>query len=449
MSGNIDGARLLSDLGRFIKRFVTLSQAQADVCAIWTIHTHAIGAADFTPYLSPNSPVKRSGKTRLLEVERLIVSKPWFTGRVTASALVRKTHHEHPTLLLDESDAAFQGDKDYSEALRGILNTGFERDGSYSMSVQSGNDWKPQDFSTFSPKMIAGIGRLPQTVEDRSIPIRLKRARRDEQRERFRKRKVQPEAAELKKQVEAWVAANLESLRQSEPQLPDELNDRQQDVCEPLLAIADLAGQEWPARARAALIELCTGVWIRDDSVNLRLLADIRQAFRRQGSDRLSTYDLLHHLTGIEEAPWPEFERGKPLGPFQLSRLLSPFDVLPRDIRFDQGTRKGYLRADLEESWARYLDDPPGSAHEGQQGQQASVHAGFNTNGEGQQGSPVAAAESAESPVNTRVVADVAPAGGNNGRTRCYVHPRNEFDWWKLRDGTPVCGLCHPNPAML
>ena len=380
------------------------------MCAIWTVHTHAIGAADFTPYLSPNSPAKRSGKTRLLEVERLIVNKPWFTGRVTASALVRKTHHEHPTLLLDESDAAFQGDKDYSEALRGILNSGFERDGTYSMSVQSGNDWKAQDFSTFSPKMIAGIGRLPQTVEDRSIPIRLKRAFRDEHRERFRKRKVQPEAAELKMQVEAWVGANLESLRRSEPQLPDQLNDRQHDVCEPLLAIADLAGAEWPTRARAALIELCSAVGIRDDSSSLRLLADIRHIFRTQGGDRLSTLDLLHHLAGIEESPWAEFEHGNPLGPFRLSRLLNPFDVRSRDIRFDQGTRKGYLRVDLEESWERYLDDPPESADEGQQGQRASIHAGSEANCEGQQQSCVVPTKSAESPANTRAVADVAPS---------------------------------------
>ena len=135
------GVSLLDALSKYVSRFVSLLPSQADLCALWIVHTHALEAADFTPYLDINSPVLRSGKTKLLEVLRLLVAKPWFTGRVTGAALVRKTQQEHPTLLLDESDTAFnQGD--YSEKLRGILNTGFERDGVYSMCVQKGSDWE-------------------------------------------------------------------------------------------------------------------------------------------------------------------------------------------------------------------------------------------------------------------------------------------------------------------
>ena len=75
------------------------------------------------------SPEKRSGKTRLLEVLALIVARPWFTGRVTAAVLVRKLAKETPTLLLDESDAAFAAEKEYAAALRGILNAGYRRGG--------------------------------------------------------------------------------------------------------------------------------------------------------------------------------------------------------------------------------------------------------------------------------------------------------------------------------
>jgi len=39
-----------------------------------------------------------------------------------------------PTLLLDESDAAFARDKEYSEALRAVLNSGHSRGGVASMS---------------------------------------------------------------------------------------------------------------------------------------------------------------------------------------------------------------------------------------------------------------------------------------------------------------------------
>jgi hypothetical protein len=181
---------LVDDVSGFVRRFVTLSLAQADACAVWVLHTHAIDAADFTPYLDINSPVLRSGKTRLLEVLRLVVSKPWFTGRVSGAALVRKTDKQHPTLLLDESDTVLSTAGDYSEKLRGILNSGFERDGTCSTCIPNGKDWEPHDFSTFSPKAIAGIGNLPATIRDRSIPVLLKRATRKEQRQRFHKRKV-------------------------------------------------------------------------------------------------------------------------------------------------------------------------------------------------------------------------------------------------------------------
>ena len=100
---------------------------QATVVALWVVHTHAIDATDFTPYLNIYSAMLRSGKTRLLEILKLLVRNAWFTGRTTASALVRKVDRYRQTLLLDESDAAFEAKNDYTEALRGILNTGFER----------------------------------------------------------------------------------------------------------------------------------------------------------------------------------------------------------------------------------------------------------------------------------------------------------------------------------
>ena len=120
---------VLEDVRKFISRFVVLSEAQAAAVTLWILHTHALDAADTTPYLSITSAEKRSGKTRLLEVLDLLVPKPWFTGRTTAAALSRKIDALTPTLLLDESDAAFRSGSEYAETLRGILNSGFRRSG--------------------------------------------------------------------------------------------------------------------------------------------------------------------------------------------------------------------------------------------------------------------------------------------------------------------------------
>jgi 5S rRNA maturation endonuclease (ribonuclease M5) len=184
----VDGARLLDHVAAYIRRFVSLSESQARVAATWTVHTYTFAAADSTPYLAITSAEKQSGKTRLLEVFKTLVETPWFTGRVTAAVLTRKIDAERPTLLLDESDAAFSGEKEYAEALRCVLNTGHRSGGKASCCVGQGANISFKDFSTFCPKAIAGIGKLPDTVADRAIPIRLKRAAQDEKVERFRHR---------------------------------------------------------------------------------------------------------------------------------------------------------------------------------------------------------------------------------------------------------------------
>jgi hypothetical protein len=189
-SGESPLSVLLEAVEHFISRYVVLSPTQRGAIALWVAHTHAIEAAFTTPYLSITSAEKSSGKTRLLEVAVTLVARPWFTGRVSPAALVRKVDSETPTLLLDESDAAFNGDKEYAEALRGVLNTGYRRGGKATVCVGQGANIHARDFSTFGPKAIAGVGRLPDTVADRSISIRLKKRAPWEAIERYRERRV-------------------------------------------------------------------------------------------------------------------------------------------------------------------------------------------------------------------------------------------------------------------
>jgi hypothetical protein len=125
---SVSGSDPLHNVGSFIRRFVSLSESQLIAITLWVAHTHAIDAAETTPYLNISSAEKQCGKTRLLEVLRLLVLKPWFTGSVSRAVLVRKMDAQKPTLLLDESDAAFKGDREYAEALRAVLNSGHSRE---------------------------------------------------------------------------------------------------------------------------------------------------------------------------------------------------------------------------------------------------------------------------------------------------------------------------------
>jgi hypothetical protein len=357
-----EGAEILEKVLVFVRRYVSLSESQARVVALWVVHTHVFESGDATPYLAITSAEKQSGKTRLLEVVAPLVANPWLTGRVSAAVLVRKIDARRPTLLLDESDAAFGGEKEYAEALRGVLNTGHRSGGKSSCCVGQGVNISFQDFSTFCPKAIAGIGKLPDTVADRAVPIRLKRAAPDERVERFRLRDIRDEVTALREGVEAWCLTITGGLPEARPELPEALTDRQQDGAEPLLALADLAGGRWPQMARRAFVELCTEAQAADDSIGKSLLSDIRLVFEQNGVDRFSSAGLTSALAEIETSPWGEWSQGKPLSPAKLARLLRPFAIPPHSIRIGDETPKGYLREDFEDAFRRYLRDMNASA---------------------------------------------------------------------------------------
>jgi hypothetical protein len=354
--------RLLDDISEFLQTYIVMRPEEADVIALYIVHTHAIIATMFTPYLHIFSPVLRCGKTTLLDILSLLVAKPWATGRVTAAALVRKIDQEQPTLLLDESDATFNANNDYTETLRGILNTGYYVDGKYSACVQIGGSWVSKDSSTFCAKTIAGIGRLPATVEDRAIPIRLRRKLPNEACKRFRKREVLFQAEVLRCRVALWAKRHIKAVEVASPAMPNELNDRQQDVCEPLVAIADCSGGEWPARSRRALVALLGTGKRPDDSQAVELLADIRACLDQHGTDRMRSQMLVDRIISNEESLWCTSSRRRRLTQTELARLLEPFDVTPRDIRFDHCIFKGYRREDFEDAWARYLPALKGRA---------------------------------------------------------------------------------------
>lgn len=323
----LTGAEVLDQVRDFIRRFVCMSEEESCVVALWVVHTHVFAVLDTTPYLEITSADKQSGKSRLLEVLKELVATPWKTGRTTAAALVRRIDAQSPTLLLDESDAAFNGE--YGETLRSILNTGHRSDGVSSCCVRQGDSFEFVDFRTFCPKAIAGIGRLPETVSDRAFRVRLKRHAPDEPVERLRFRTLQGEAPVLRSSIQHWAACITDDLPNCSPTLPVELSDRQQDGAEPLLAIAELAGGNWASAARSSLIAICTQSQEADDSTAKTLFTDVRDTFSSKQTDRLSSADLVTALAQVETSPWAGWSRGTRLSVHQLAGLLKRYDIFP------------------------------------------------------------------------------------------------------------------------
>ena len=361
----VDGAALLKAIEKLITRFVILKPAQAVVVALWVLQTYAIEVFDYTPYLRVESPEKRCGKSLLLELLELLTFHAWRCDKTTAAALLRSVERDSPTLLLDEWDSSAKGADDYVAAMSGLLNSGFRRGGSYRLCEKGPNgEIVLHDYPTFCCKAVAAIGRLPDTVCDRSVPIIMRRKSRNERVARFRRREVKPEVAVLREACEAWAIQFSEKLTAVRPELPEALNDRQQDVSEPLFAIAVESGGEWPVRASQAIVELCTGEAAQDDSVGTRLLADIRQIFHPLDDnkkplpavDRITSKDLAEKLGEMEDRPWAEWGRAqKPISQPRLARQVGRFGCPPVHQAGRQDGGEGVRSKDFADAWARYL----------------------------------------------------------------------------------------------
>jgi len=346
----VDGAKLLCDLTAAIRRHVVMPEHCADATALWVVHTYMLEALHITPRLAITSPEKQCGKTTLIDVLTPLVWRPLSIANTTASPIFRAIETQRPALLIDEADTFLPE----HEELRNILNSGHRRGGSVLRTV--GDDFEPRQFGTYAACAIAMIGKLPGTLADRSINIELQRRLAGEPVEPFRVDRTE-HLDQLAGKVARWAADNLDQLRVADPVMPPGVFNRVADNWRPLLAIADIAGDQ-PQRARRAL-EI-TRAAVEDDSILVQLLTDIRAIFAERGVDRLPSGELVEILVAIEGRPWAEWKAGKPLSQNGLARLLKRLAIVPENIRVGDKVPKGYLLERFAEAFGRYLSSDRG-----------------------------------------------------------------------------------------
>ena len=304
----VPSAELLTGIRREFEKYIVLPPGAGDALSLWVLHAWTIDAGDISPFLVLASPTKRCGKTSVLIVLCYLTPRYELTSNISASALFRYVEEERPTLLIDEADSFLKAD----EAMRGILNSGHTRAAAYVIrSVETNGDHKPKRFSAWTPKAIAAIGELADTLRDRAVILQLQRKPKTAKVARLRKRDCD-EFALMRRKAKRWAADNFDRLRDPDPEIPDVLDDRAADNWRPLLPIADLAGDAWPRRAREAAC-LLSGEGHDATSIGVELLADIQRAFGDEPA--LRSVDLVARLNADPERPWVEWQNGKPLTP--------------------------------------------------------------------------------------------------------------------------------------
>ncbi len=348
----VDGAELLAELARTLTRFATLPEGAPTTLSLWIVHAHALEAAQVSPVLAITSPEKECGKTTVLTLLLGLTPRAVPASNITSAGVFRVVERFRPTLLVDEADTFLRD----NEELRGILNSGHFRAGAHVVRTV-GDDFEPRFFSTWCPKAIALIGELPDTLTSRSVPVRMRRATAAEaaELEVFRLDRLH-ELEPLRRQACRWVQDHLAELKAADPAVPPGLRGRAADNWRPLLAIADVVGGMWPDRARRAAALFGGGAGGEDQAPGAQLLADIRDLFAERGRPaRLSSADVVDALVKLEDRPWPEWRKGKPLTTTQLARLLRRFGIRPKHLRDGGIDFRGYLWADFGDAFARYL----------------------------------------------------------------------------------------------
>ncbi|MCZ6483055.1 MAG: DUF3631 domain-containing protein, partial [Alphaproteobacteria bacterium] len=369
----VDGADLLDKIIIMVNQYLSSPKGAAEAMALWVLHTHAFEAAEFAPRLSFISPLPECGKTTALSLIARMVPRPLPTSNVSTAVVFRVIEAAKPTLVIDEGDTFIKDNND----LRGVLNSGHARDMAYVIRSVS-DDHKPRQFSTWAPMAIAVIGKLPATLRSRSIEIPMQRRPPNRRLKRLRRNRYD-ELGKIASMAARWAADNLNQLIGNEPDIVEKLNDRANNNWEPLFAIADQVGGEWPERARNTAITLSGN--IEEMLPRALLLADIKVIFDESGADRLPSQTICDRLAAMEDRPWPEWGRSnKAITTNALARLLKDFKISPGSVRTGPGnTPKGYKRADFKEAFASYLSDPPSQTATPPQVKEGAGYSDFQT----------------------------------------------------------------------
>jgi MoxR-like ATPase len=356
----------LDRVEEYLRRFVVYPNAHAVVAhVLWIIHTHLMDCWDTTPRIAFMSPRPSSGKTRALEVSELLVPSPELSANTSAAAMVRiiaeaRKEERYVTVLYDEIDEVFNKKEDGIADLKSAFNAGYRRNGRFTRCINAGGSIGR--FACYAPLAMAGLKTLPDALARRTIFINMKPRANDEPKEDFILRD-QPEQAEpIYDALAEWCEKRRAEISGYRPDMPAAVVDRNKEIWEPLITIADMAGGEWPDRARDAAVFLVGAAM--DDSVkagsDIELLIHIREAFLN--ADKIHADELVRRLCNREESPWMDMGWGKPLTTAILRERLKPY--VPHDRKrtqvFIDGTnRTGYRLEDFHDAWKHYVDTLP------------------------------------------------------------------------------------------
>ena len=374
-----------------------------------------------------NAPDAECGKTVLMtHMVGNMVNKPQTVELMKAAPFFRLAEAYHPTYLIDEMDVFIQDDSD----LLAAVNNGWEPHGGVPRCV--GEDNEVRIFSTHCPVAMAGIElnkKLPATTISRSIVVNLERAAIDEMEdENIYDSKLHKKALlDVGRKFARWCDDHKREIRNTKPLLPPKIRNRLADKWGPIFAIAQVAGGDWPEKAKKALLGQ---VDMSEPSKGLMLLSDIMSVLT-PGEQHIHTKELIRRVCEIEDSPWGDYnfrqreDDRRQIQDRQLSNLLKRYNIHPKKVRVGKSLQ-GYERKELQKAFDRYvsIDTPELTGTT----EQSSNHAGFSGIPSGTQnnGVPDRKAHKRRQDANCSGVPD--NPGDTQGEGMPVINTRNSSD---------------------
>lgn len=311
----------LDIIENWLRRYLHYSNKHCVTAQVlWAAHALLMEHWDISPRLGFFSALPGSGKTNALMLTSYLCAPDGRAGDISVSispaAFVRKAEQisgRGPDLrpqFMDEVDNLYNAaSKDRAtDQTTAILNGGYKRRAKYERMVGPNHD-KSKAFGTYGAVAMAGLGRarLPDALTDRLIKVPMEPLKPGEDVERFRQRILESEHKTYRDALVEFCCRADGLIDLDAVTIPEALSGRDIDNWEPLLAVAEVAGGDWPQRGMACAVWFCAEkAMTKRDSLALRLLKEVIEYLRKE--TKAETSQIWQHLYNKSGAPWRDLK---------------------------------------------------------------------------------------------------------------------------------------------
>ena len=356
---SVTPSRIVERIENFISRFVSFTDSAYTLpIALWAICTYIFPSFDAFPYMVITSDTKRSGKTRLAELIGFICSNPRSFGAMSPSSMFRIIEEVQPTIFFDEAEILSQ---ESAGTMRSVLNMGYRKGSTVPRTIGG----QVVEFKTYCPKVFVLIGDVMDTLNDRSIIVRMKRG---EPRERFMYEATKEEGSMIREEIAGEIEARKSEIESAFYDFKgiEFLTDRDEEIWTPLFVMASVICSERMHELNRIAVDMATEKTAerrayrtlaqfesdaQGDEYSIRLLKDLHQVMN--GEKSIANDDVMSRLKALETAPWRKF-RGDGVTKNNVADMLSRFGVHSRPIRQGKKVNRGYVLADIEKAVKQY-----------------------------------------------------------------------------------------------